>query len=147
MLTDYPVIPCCPIVHYVIKLGSVQSLHTLCQRMAQPGHSFSFFGPYHVQAGVCVFSLVLAWNSSISFYRFYPLLLWGCSVWTNLETIFLVVAMRIHQHDAPCDIVLHALLQDNSGCKREQHCGSRLSVPVMFITLTFYMVAKPIVCN
>ena len=37
--------------------------------------------------------------------------------------------MRIHQHDALCDIVFHALLQDNSGCKREQYCGSSLDRP------------------
>ena len=34
--------------------------------------------------------------------------------------------MRIRWHDALCDIVFHALLQDNSGCKREQRCGGTL---------------------
>ena len=37
--------------------------------------------------------------------------------------------MRIRRHDALCDIVFHALLQDNSGCKREQRCGSGLDRP------------------
>ena len=37
--------------------------------------------------------------------------------------------MRIRRHDALCDIVFHALLQDNSGCKREQRCGSSLDRP------------------
>ena len=37
--------------------------------------------------------------------------------------------MRIRRHDALCDFVFHALLQDNSGCKREQRCGSGLDRP------------------
>ena len=37
--------------------------------------------------------------------------------------------MRIRRHDALCDIVFHALLQDNSGCKREQRCGGTLDRP------------------
>ena len=37
--------------------------------------------------------------------------------------------MRIRRHDALCDIVFHALLQGNSGCKREQRCGSGLDRP------------------
>ena len=38
--------------------------------------------------------------------------------------------MRIRRHDALCDIVFHsALLQDNSGCKRERRCGSSLDRP------------------
>ena len=37
--------------------------------------------------------------------------------------------MRIRQHDALCDVIYHALLQDNSGCKREQRCGSELDHP------------------
>ena len=37
--------------------------------------------------------------------------------------------MRICRHDALCDIVFHALLQDNNGCTREQHCGSSLDRP------------------
>ena len=37
--------------------------------------------------------------------------------------------MRIRRHDALCDIVFHALLQDNSDCEREQRCGSRLDRP------------------
>ena len=32
--------------------------------------------------------------------------------------------MRIRRHDALCDVIYHALLQDNSGCRREQRCGS-----------------------
>ena len=38
---------------------------------------------YHVQTGVYVFSLVLAWNSNFLFYRFCSLLLWqhGGPVW------------------------------------------------------------------
>ena len=36
--------------------------------------------------------------------------------------------MRIRQHDALC-IVFHTLLQDNSGCKRKQRCGSNLDLP------------------
>ena len=37
--------------------------------------------------------------------------------------------MRIRQHDALCDVIFHALPQDNSGCKREQHCGTNLDRP------------------
>ena len=37
--------------------------------------------------------------------------------------------MRIRRHDALCDVIYHALLQDNSGCKREQRCGSGLDCP------------------
>ena len=37
--------------------------------------------------------------------------------------------MRICRHDALCDVIFHALLQDNSGCKQEQHCGSNLDRP------------------
>ena len=37
--------------------------------------------------------------------------------------------IRICQHDALCDFVYRALLQDNSGCKREQRCGSGLDRP------------------
>ena len=37
--------------------------------------------------------------------------------------------MRIHRHDALCDVIFHALLQDNSGCKWEQRCGSNLDRP------------------
>ena len=37
--------------------------------------------------------------------------------------------MRIRRHNALCDVVFHALLQDNSGCKREQRCGSSLDRP------------------
>ena len=36
---------------------------------------------------------------------------------------------RICWHDALRDVVYHALLQDNSGCKREQRCGSGLDRP------------------
>ena len=32
--------------------------------------------------------------------------------------------MRIRRHDVLCDVIFHALLQDNSGCRREQRCGS-----------------------
>ena len=37
--------------------------------------------------------------------------------------------MKICRHDALCDVIFHALLQDNSGCKREQRCGSNLDRP------------------
>ena len=45
--------------------------------------------------------------------------------------------MRIRRHDALCDIVFHALLQDNSGCKREQRCGSSLDRPGDFSSRFF----------
>ena len=32
--------------------------------------------------------------------------------------------LRIHQHDAICDVIWHVLLQDHSGCKKEQHCSN-----------------------
>ena len=31
--------------------------------------------------------------------------------------------LRIKRHDALCDVVFHALLEDHSGTRREQHCG------------------------
>ena len=37
--------------------------------------------------------------------------------------------MRIHWHDALCDVIFHALLQDNSSCKREQNCDFHLDCP------------------
>ena len=37
--------------------------------------------------------------------------------------------MRIRQHDTICDVIWHALLQDHSGCKKEQRCGSDLDRP------------------
>ena len=38
--------------------------------------------------------------------------------------------MRIRRHDALCDVIYHALLQDNTGCRKEQRCaGSRLDRP------------------
>ena len=66
-----------------------------------------------------MFSLVLAWNFNVNFLL--PIL--SAALVDNLESIFLVVAhgpIRIRQHDALCDTVFHALLQDNSGCKGEQ---------------------------
>ena len=52
--------------------------------------------------------------------------------------------MRIRRYDALCDIVFHALLQDNSGCKREQRCGSSLDRrPGDVFHPDFCMVAKP----
>ena len=38
-------------------------------------------------------------------------------------------SMGIHRHDALCDVMYHALLQDNSGCRREQHHGPHLDRP------------------
>ena len=38
-------------------------------------------------------------------------------------------SMGIHRHDALCDVIYHALLQDNSGCRREQHHGPCLDHP------------------
>ena len=37
--------------------------------------------------------------------------------------------MRIRWHDALSDVIFHALLQDNSGYKREQRCGFILDCP------------------
>ena len=31
--------------------------------------------------------------------------------------------MRIRRHDALCDVIYHALLQDNTGCRKEQQCA------------------------
>ena len=50
--------------------------------------------------------------------------------------------MRIRRHDALCDIVFHALLQDYSGCKREQCCGSSLDRPGDFFHPDF-LYGKP----
>ena len=36
--------------------------------------------------------------------------------------------LRICQHDALCEVIWYALLQDH-GCKREQWCGSDLDHP------------------
>ena len=48
--------------------------------------------------------------------------------------------MRIRRHDALCDVIYHALLQDNTGCRKEQRCaGSRLDRPGDFFTLTLCM--------
>ena len=99
--------------------------------MAQD-YSLSFLGPCHmnVQAGVCVFSLVLAWNSNTfsidSVHCFYD------SAVDQFGDHFLGCVygpMRIHWRDALCDIVFYALLQNNSGCKRKQHCDSALDCP------------------
>ena len=50
--------------------------------------------------------------------------------------------MRIRRHDALCDIVFHALLQDNSGCKREQPVVAPVWIAlVMFFIQTFCMVS------
>ena len=38
-------------------------------------------------------------------------------------------SMGIHHHDALCDVIYHALLQDNSGCRRVQHHGPCLDCP------------------
>ena len=38
--------------------------------------------------------------------------------------------MHICRHDALCDVIYHTLLQDNTGCRKEQRCaGSRLDCP------------------
>ena len=38
--------------------------------------------------------------------------------------------MCICRHDALCDVIYHALLQDNTGCRKEQQCaGSQLHCP------------------
>ena len=37
--------------------------------------------------------------------------------------------MRIRRHDVICDVIWHALLQDHSGCKKEQQCGFDLDHP------------------
>ena len=60
--------------------------------------------------------------------------------------------IRIHQHDALCDVIFHALFQSNSGCKREQHCGSHLDRPGDVLHPDDYLYGKPAyfdvtVCN
>ena len=37
--------------------------------------------------------------------------------------------LRIHRHDAMCDLLWHALVQDHSGCKRAQRYGAGLDRP------------------
>ena len=37
--------------------------------------------------------------------------------------------LRIRRHDAICDVIWHALVQDNSSCKKEQCCGTDLDHP------------------
>ena len=37
--------------------------------------------------------------------------------------------LRIRRHDAICDVIWHALLQDHSGCKKEQRCSTDLDRP------------------
>ena len=46
---------------------------------------------------------------------------------------------RIRLHDTICDVIWHALVQDNSGCKKEQHCGIALG---MFFIRTFNLVSQ-----
>ena len=37
--------------------------------------------------------------------------------------------LRIRRHDTICDLLWHALVQDHSGCKKEQRCGADLDHP------------------
>ena len=37
--------------------------------------------------------------------------------------------LRIRRHDAICDAIWHALLQDHIGCKKEQRCSTDLNCP------------------
>ena len=37
--------------------------------------------------------------------------------------------LRICRHDAICDVIWHTLLQDHSGCKKEQHFSTDLYRP------------------
>ena len=37
--------------------------------------------------------------------------------------------LRIRRHDAICDVIWHALLQDHSGCKKQQRCSTDLDRP------------------
>ena len=62
-LTFVSPISCCPLVHYV----DLCHFFTRLRQCMSQGHSFSFLRAYHVQTGVCVFSLVLAWNSIVYF--------------------------------------------------------------------------------
>ena len=67
-LTFVSLIPCCPLVPHLTKIGFMPFFTRLCQCMAQ-GHSFRFFAwALPCPAGVCVFSLVLAWDSIVYFY-------------------------------------------------------------------------------
>ena len=76
-----------------------------------------------------MFTLLLAWNSIVCIHRFYPLFLWQCCrpIWR--PSSWLWPWPDEDPCDALCDIVFHALLQDNSGYKREQCCGSSLDHP------------------
>ena len=52
--------------------------------------------------------------------------------------------LRIRRHDAICDVIWHALVQDNSGCKKEQCCGTDLDRLGTFFIQTFNLVSQPI---
>ena len=52
--------------------------------------------------------------------------------WVNYQLCCLdpVYNHNHNKHGALCDVIYHALLQDNTGCRKEQRCaGSRLDHP------------------
>ena len=58
-----------PLVHCVTRLGFVPFLRILVPvHGLGPFLAVSSFRPHHVQAGVCVFSLVLAWDPGVCRY-------------------------------------------------------------------------------
>ena len=77
-----------------------------------------------------MFSLVLAWN-----YNFSSTDSVRCSCGTTVDQFgdhllgYGHGPVRIHWHDVLCNVVFRVLLQDNSGCKREQCCGFYLDRP------------------
>ena len=77
-----------------------------------------------------MFSLVLAWNSNFSST---DSVRYSCGSTVDQFGDHLLGfghgPMRIRWHDTLCDVIFHTLLQDNSGCKREQCCGFNLDRP------------------
>ena len=54
---------------------------------------------------------------------------------------------RIRRHDAICDVIWHALLQDHSGCKKEQRCSTDLDYPGDVFHPDFQFVSQPILMS
>ena len=102
---------CCPLAHFVIKLGFVPSLHTLV-----PVHGSGPFLQFLWALPCPGRSLCVLFGTGLEFqFSLLPILFAAPAVarWTSLETIFLAGghgSMRIRRHDALCDVIFHALL-------------------------------------
>ena len=80
-----------------------------------------------------MFFSILAWCPSLFCHFSSSLPMWQCHSVDQFGDHLLGCEhgpMRIHRHDALCDVIYHALLQDNTGFHKEQRCaGSRLDRP------------------